>query len=228
MIFEIQYSTLVVGLVPASEGGALHPFLTDALQKTHREITADYPYADFQLIARGGAAQLSNGPRDFVTLDPRLLQIKTDIDPSPAIAQAKTVAVLSRAAKSLEQSDFAQCGIQINARTPTPPSSSSATSFITDELLNAGRQARVLGPDFFACPQFRQASADLEQQLSIEPLLADQRFLFLGLDLQRNGPQHLNQLDGWLAEAFDFLRNRATKLLNTHASHSQSEPRGRR
>jgi hypothetical protein len=221
--FELQYRSLIVGLVPAGNDGGLHPFAPDALHDAYREITGHYPYAEFRLVAGGGAAQLSNGPRDFVTLDPRLLQVRTDIVLTPAMAQAKTIEILRRAIARLNQDDFAQCGIHINAHTPVPSSSPNARSYLTDELMDAGEQARMLGPGFFACLQFRRSTTNIEEQLSVEPLLADDRFLFLNLDVQRAGPHgDLDELDDWLNNAFDLLRDRATRLLEVRMNHRRA------
>jgi hypothetical protein len=214
MRFELQYRSLTVGLVAAGNDGGLQPFAPDALHAAYRDITEHYPYAEFRLLTGGCAAQLSNGPQDFVMLDPRLLQVRTDIVLTPALAQAKTIEILRRATACLDQDDFAQCGVGINAHTPLPPNSPDARSYLTDELSDTSERARALGPGFFACLQFRRSATNVEEQLSVEPLLADDRFLFLKLDVQRTGPHgHLDELDAWLDDAFEFLRDRATKLL---------------
>jgi len=191
MRYELQYRTVTVGLVPTGNREAIRPFATDALHDIYREITADHPYSDFRLVAGGAAAQLHNGPRDLVTLDPRLLQVKTDITLTPAMAQAKALRILRLAAARLNQDSFSQCGIQITAQSPTLASFPSARGFITEELMNAAGQVRALGPGFFGCLQFRRQTSDSEEQLSIEPLQGDDRFMFLMLDLQREGPQQV-------------------------------------
>ena len=81
--------------------------------------------------------------------------------------------------------------------------------------MNAAGQVRALGPGFFGCLQFRRQTSDSEEQLSIEPLQGDDRFMFLMLDLQREGPQQVDELESWLIDAFGFLRTRVADLLST-------------
>ena len=59
-----------------------------------------------------------------------------------------------------------------------------ARSSVTDELMGACDQANLLGPGFFGCLQ----EIGMEEQISIEPLPADDSFVFLTLDIQTERP----------------------------------------
>ncbi len=213
---EPLFSQLVLGLVPLPREVPPAPFATDDLQRLFGELNADANYQQFQFLPGGIGAQMFSAPDDMLVVQPGLLQLRRKIDSTSERVREVVIAILRAAEKRLQLGSYVQCGIKVVAYVP-PPGMEDAKVFVSDQLMREGQTAtQVLGPTFFGGGvKFTSGEQGCVEQLLIEPLLADNKLLFVAYDVQRGGAafQGLDPVAGWIDDAFAFVRGPAMQIL---------------
>ena len=212
---EPLFRTLVVGVVPQPTQAPPLPFDREDLERIFMEVSRTYPYSQFGLLPAEQGAQLLNPPDDRILIQPVLLQVNTPIQSTAALIREKAVAVFRVITDRLKISRFIQLGIKVVAHVPAPPG--GAKEFIADRLLGQGERSKELGPDFFVGGvKFRRIDPEAQQEhiLLIEPLIADDDFIWIDYDVQRAGPfEGLDSVGPAVDDAFTFVREETMTIL---------------
>jgi hypothetical protein len=212
---EPLFRSLIVGLVPQLREVPPPPFKQEDLQRVYLDVSRTYSFGQFSLLPAGGGAQLLNTPEDRLLIQPVLVQAQTPIELTVDAAREKVTTLIGTAASRLQLTEFVQCGIKVVAHVAVP--NRDAKAYAAENLL-AGRSLEAeLGPSFFVGGlKYRglETQPPVEQNLAIEPLLADNEFMYVDYDVQRMfGFGDLGLLTGWIQEAADFVKGPAMTIL---------------
>jgi hypothetical protein len=220
---EPLHKSLIIQLGPQPRQMPPAPLDQSDLQFIFSEVIRTYPYQTFGFTPDARGAIFQNAPDDSVELRPAQLQIQAKLDgPEPLGAESaerKVMAILKSACSRLEMEIFLQCGIQIVALAAVPGESPDAKAFVSETLMRDVEQASVLGPRYFGGGiRFRSLKEDEtgEDSITIEPYLQDNTLVFLDHQKTRvavQGPIGLDQVSGWISDAFEFLSGPTMNLL---------------
>ncbi len=220
---EPRYKSLTVSLVPQPRQLPPPAFDKADLQKVFADIIPTYPYRAFEFIYNDRGIQLNNGPEDTVEIRPALLQVQAKMDDVEVLlysmAAKKALKILKIASERLHIDGFLQCAIQIQAFVDAPDD--DATTFMAGRLLHGAEQADVLGEGYFgAGVRFRRLKEG-EDSLSVEPTVhkhgSKGASLLVNHQIGRaatTGPIGFDQVSTWIDEGFDFVNDRAMRLLS--------------
>jgi len=220
---EPLFRVLIVGIVPQPTEVPPQPFDREDLQKVFFEVSRDYPYSQFGLLSGDQGAQFLNPPHDRVLIQPQLLQVQSPIgsggttDTTAERSREKAVAVLSAAAERLAIRQFLSCGIKVQAEIPAPEG--GARNYVATNLFHQADRVDLLGQGFFGGGiKVWRFDPDTPGQkieiLLVEPLLADDAFIYVDYDVQRNILlTDLNDLGGWIDSALKFVREKTITFL---------------
>jgi hypothetical protein len=210
------FRNLVVGVAPQPRKMPPTPFTKEELQRCFFDVTRSYPYSQFAFLPIDGGAQLLNGPEDRVLIQPGLLQLLTPVELTAELARQKAVDVFSAIAERLQLAAFVQTGIKVVAHVVAPGENPDARMFVSERLMG-GSRADELGASFFGGGvKYRSLASSCEQNLLVEPLIADEenKHLWLDYDMQRReSTDTLDKVGEWIDDAFDFIRGPAMSLL---------------
>ncbi|MEJ7657502.1 MAG: hypothetical protein WKF33_10785 [Thermoleophilaceae bacterium] len=219
---EALFRQLVVGVVPQLVPPAALP--RDALQRAFLDIGEEYPYQQFQVLPGDSGAQLSNSPSDLVIMQPGVFQVQTPVELTPELARTKAQAILNTVSKRLKVENYLTCGIKVVAHVSAPGPVPDAKAFISGQVMRAGELAHELGPNFYGGGvKYRSFSDDLslEENLSLEPWIGDNQFIYVDFDVQRRIPfQGLGDLSAWLDDAFSFVSGPTMRVIDEQAGNS--------
>jgi hypothetical protein len=157
-----------------------------------------------------------NPPEDRVLLQPGLLQVATPIESTAERAREKAASVFVKASKGLSLEQFFQSAIKVVANVAAPED--GARDFIGARLMKGvTNHLAGLGEGFFGGGvKFMRVADDLSRQdfLLIEPLIADDHFIWVNYDVVRHTPfSGVGDVGDWIDEAFDFVRGSAMRIL---------------
>jgi hypothetical protein len=213
MALELLYRTLAVSLAPQARQVPPPPFDTEALQRAYMDVSRAYSYAQFGLLPANEGVQFANGPQDMVLIQPGIVQIITPIDTTER-TQAKTIEVFRIIADRLQIATFFNCGFGIIVHVPAPGPDPDAQVFVAQQLMGGEGKAKVLGENFVdAGIKYRAADAEHEENLLVEPLIVDTKYVWVNYTVQRQGEAELEKVSEWLSDGFEFIRQRAMSLL---------------
>ena len=210
------FRSLVVGVVPAPRPAQAQAFTKEELQRTFFDVTKAYAFSQFAFLPIDGGAQLVNGPDDRILIQPGLIQILTPVELTAERARQKAVDLLRIMSTRLAIDGFQQVGLKVVAHVLAPGSTPDARQFVSHRLMS-GDRADELGPTFFGGGvKYRSISERMEQNLLVEPLIADtdNKHLWIDYDVQRAEPADDTEAVGaWIDEAFDFVRGPVMTIL---------------
>lgn len=217
---EPLFKSAVVGIVPQPTQVPPVPFRAEDLQRLYADVIRDYPFQQFSFLPGGAGAQLLNVPGDAVVIQPGLVQVQTPVELTPERVREKVVTILRRAFERLTIERFLQCGIKVVAHVPAPGANPDAKVFVSERLMRGAEQAEDLGAGFFGGGvKFRRLAQETrtEENLLVEPFIADNAFVFIDYDIGRGATQQpfadVDAVEGWLDEAFNFVRGPTIALL---------------
>ena len=213
----------MVALVPQPRQMPPPPFDKDDLQRVFAEVIQRHSYQSFGFLPTGRGAQFSNDPEDGVELRPALFQVQARMDRADLLtapmAADKVNAIFGIAAERLKVAAFLQCAIQIIASADAPDG--DAKRFVAEKLLHDPEQVSVLGEGYFGGGVRFRNLVDLvpgaEDNLNIEPDVNDNSLLFIDFQMARvavDEPISLDQMSGWVSDAFDFVSDPTMRLLS--------------
>jgi hypothetical protein len=203
---EIIPKALVVGVLAALAPGAAD------LEKVNRiwmQLSRRMGYRQMQMNPAGeGATFLGASPDDALLIQPPLLQFRSPAPMGFATAADDAQVSLKTAAEQLGATQFASLGIRHVAHVPAP--NNDARGFLQHQLLKMNSDevgGLERGGQSWSGLKYWAEAADASStyQLSIEPLIADPKFLFVDLDAQFAGPAELERLQDRAGEAARYV-----------------------
>ena len=210
---EPLFRQLVVGLVPQPTQIPPAPFAREDLQRAFFDVTREHPYQQFAFLPGDSGAEFANSVEDGVAVQPALIQVRTPVDLTPERAREKAIDVVRVLRKRLAIASFLLCGIKVVAHVPAP---GEARTFVAERLMREAERIEELGPHYFAGGLKYRSLEDeglVEGVLLVEPLIQDDKLIFIDYDIQRRTPSDGSQLGEWIDDAFAFVRGPAIQLL---------------
>jgi hypothetical protein len=181
------------------------------------DLSSVHGYAQFAFLPGDAGATLLNSADDRLLIQPSLLQLVMEVESTAERAQLDAWAILECTVERLALKAFLQCGIKVVAHTEAPGPSPDARSFIASHLSSTDERASGLGEGFYSGGmKFRRIRNDTiasDETLQVEPLVADNHFVFIEYDIQRAGQLGIDLIPEWLESAFDFVRTRVRRVL---------------
>lgn len=215
---ELVPKALVVGVFAAVQPSPAPPVNEDKLNRIWAEVAPRQGYRQLQLAPDGSGAQFLGGaPDDGLTIQLPLIQVRSKI-PTTAMNAADEVQVTFKTiAKHLGLAQFFNLGIKHIYHAPIP--TNDARGFALQRLLRKSEEEVGLlqrGGPFWGGVKYGANGPDNSQfVLSVEPWLADDRFLFIDLDAQFPGPVTLDTLKDRAWDAEQYLSGAVRQYLDT-------------
>jgi hypothetical protein len=206
---------LVIGLAPQPRTVPVTPFDREELQRAFFDVNRVRPYSQFTFLPGDSGAQFINGPQDRIVITPSLIQMFGVIDSTAERARQVAVDSLEAVAERLKLERYHQTGIEVEAHVPAPGERPDAAAFVREHLLRGSTHAEELGADFIAGGvKYRRMSAARDENLLIEPLVADNNFIFVDYHIQIiESITGLDAVAEWVNDAFSFVSGPTMSIL---------------
>jgi hypothetical protein len=182
----------VVGVLtpPVGVPGGPKPATPDKLTRIWAAISGTYSYRRFELSPDGTAASIFGAAEeDGVTIQPPLLQVRGNMTLTAMQSADQAMSILKIIAEHLGHDQFFNLGIKYVFHAPVP--SKDARSFVLHQLLGKGEDdvsGLQRGGEIWVGTKYVVNEPETQFTLLVEPLIADNTFLFLDLDAQFPGP----------------------------------------
>ncbi|MDP9224084.1 MAG: hypothetical protein M3P18_09545 [Actinomycetota bacterium] len=192
-----KYSVFGVITPPLGVPGGPKAPTPDVLNRIWSEIGPQYGYRRLELSADGTAAQIVGATdEDGVNIQPPVLQVLGNIRMTAQQSAEQAHAILKVITQHLGLTQFFNLGIKYIFHAPAPGKDGRA--FVLHRLLGkdeVGVNGLQRGADLWTGVKYVVSDAEGNAfTLLVEPLIADNTFLFLDLDAQFPGLMTLDDL----------------------------------
>jgi hypothetical protein len=218
---ELIPRQLVIGLFAAANPTATDVATPDKLNRLWSEVAPEQGYRQYLLSPDGTGAQFTGATADDgLTIQLPLVQVRRGIGMMGA-AQAADDAqmVLKAVARNLGLEQFFNLGIRHVYHASAPDN--DGRGFVLHRLINKTEddfgELRG-GGDLWAGVKYVVTTSSSVSTLMIEPLQADNRSLFIDLDVQHPGPVSLDTIKEKAQESERFLSQTVNAYLDRRAS----------
>jgi hypothetical protein len=199
---------LIVGVFAAVQPGPAAAVTEEKLNRIWGEVAPRQRYRQLQLAGDGSGAQfLGATADDGVTIQLPLIQVRETIKTSAAQAAGEIQTTFRIIAKHLGIAQFFNLGVKHVYHAPIP--TNDARDFVLQRLLRKSEDEVGMldrGEGFWAGLKYGAAAPDGSQfVLTLEPWLADDRYVFLDLDAQFPGAVSIDAIKDRAAEAEEYL-----------------------
>lgn len=186
----------------------------EKLNRIWAEVGPAYGYTQFQTTPDYSAANfLGPTPEMGVVIQPPLLQFRDPITMTAAQSAEKAQTVYKAIAKHLGVTQFFNLGVKHVYHSPAP--GNDAKAFVLGRILgksDADLGDLRMGGTIWGGVKFEAVINSTVYILLIEPLVADNRMIFIDLDVQYPGEVDVGKVVERSREAEEYL----TKAVNTY------------
>lgn len=214
MEFEPKHLTIGFFMVPQAPNVQLR---REDLNRIWTDVNLLYPYTNLQMAPAGdGAVFVGATPDDMLTFQPPLLQFRERIELTPDRTAAKAQEIFKIAARHLGNVAFFNLGIKHIYHSPAP--NQDAIHYVLGRVLSK-EDAELAdlrgGGSLWAGAKFLVSNPDGSVfTLLIEPLQADNRYIYLDLDAQfPGGPVPLDSIKDRCGDADGYITRRVREYL---------------
>jgi hypothetical protein len=212
---ELIPKALVVGVLAAIPPGAAD---TEKVNRIWMQLSRRMGYRQMNQTSEG-ATFAGAGPDDALVIQPPLLQFRSPAAMGFHNAADDAQVCLKTAADQLGAAQLANLGIRHVAHVPAP--NSDARAFVDNQLVKSDAdQIAVLergGSSWSGIKYWAKGADGSTYQLTIEPLVADDKFLFLDLDAQFPGQAELDRVEDRAGEAARYVTENVLPYLESAA-----------
>lgn len=207
---------LVVGLFAATQPGAA-PVTEEKINRIWSEVAPRQAYRQLQMAPDGSGAQfVGKTPSDGATIQLPLIQVRSNIETTAANSADEAQVTIRSIAKHLGLAQFFNLGIKLVYHAPVL--TNDARGFLLNNVLRKGSDELGMlerGGPFWAGVKYGAAAADNSHYtLAIEPWLADDKFLFIDLDVQYPGAITIDDIADRAGEAAEYLSGPVKEYLD--------------
>jgi hypothetical protein len=201
---EFIPKALVVGVFAAVAPGAAS---VDVINRIWMQLSRRMGYR--QLIQGGeGGAQFVTDPENAFLIQPPLLQFRSPVTMGYKNAAEDAEVCLKVAAEHLGAKQFANLGIKHILHVTAP--NNDAKSYVQNQLLSGADEglSALVGPagsGWVGVKYGINPSDNAAMTLVIEPLVADNAFVFVDLDAQHQGEVDLDRVTDRASDVERFL-----------------------
>lgn len=211
------FRSLAVALVPQPRQPQPSAPDRETLQRVYFDVNRVRPYSQFSFLPGDSGAQMTNGPQDRIVVTGQLIQYFGTVDSTAGRAREVAIEVLRAISERMKFGHFVQTGITVIAHVPAPGERPDAREFVKEQLLKGSPSPEELGADFFTGGlKFRRLHEDGTggAELSIEPLLDDNAYLWVNYNVQTAVPvQELDPVASAIDDAFAFVAGPTMSIL---------------
>lgn len=217
---ELLPKALIAGLIvppPNVPGGT--QVTIDRLNHIWAELSATYGYRQMQMAADGSSAHFIGATdADAVVIEPPLLQVRDVINLTPAQSADKVQSVFKVIARHLGVTQFANFAVRHIYHAPAPEN--DARAFVLTRVLGKTEDdlgELQAGASLWAGVKFVVTQNDGAQYtVIIEPLQRDERFIYIDLDAQFQGPSDLDRVATRASDAETYIKQAVNGYLDKH------------
>jgi hypothetical protein len=200
---ELIPKALVVGVFAALPPGAAD---TEKVNRIWMQLSRRMGYRQMNQTSEG-ATFAGAGPDDALVIQPPLLQFRSPVAMGFQNAADDAQVSLRTAAEQLGASQFANLGIRHVAHATVP--GNDARAFVQHSLVKSEpNQLTPLargGSSWSGIKYWAEGADGSTYQLTIEPLVADAKLLFIDLDAQFPGQADLDRIEDRAGEASRYV-----------------------
>ena len=199
---ELIPKVLVVGLFAAAQPG---PLDRDRVNRIWDELSSRHEYRQLSHFCES-VGFIGTSPDDALVIEPPLVQVRSTARLGLKNAADEAAVAVKSVARHLGYKQFFNLGIKYVFHAPAP--NGAAIDYVMHRLL--GRDQSQLsaldrGGGIWAGLKYGMEASDASAYtLVIEPLLADDKFLFIDLDAQFPGPADPAEIQERAREAEDY------------------------
>jgi hypothetical protein len=213
---EMLPKALIAGVLAPTVGmSGGHELNAERISRIWTEIGPKYGYRALEQTPDGSAARLKGiSDEDSVVIQPPILQVREVIQLTTDLSAEKAQDILKVIARLLGVSEFFNMGIRLIYHAPVP--SSDGRDFVLHRVIRKNESelgALQTGGPFWAGVKYVSNFGSGQYTLLIEPLLRDEKFLFLDLDMQLEGPANLDSLKLKAQEAETYMTQAVNEYL---------------
>ena len=215
---EFVPKALIVGVFAAVQPSPAAPVTAEKINRIWAEVAPRQGYRQLQLAPDGSGAQFVGGhPDDGLTIQLPLIQVRANIEMTAEKAADEVQTTFKTIAKHLGLGQFFNLGIKHVYHAPIP--TNDARGHVLRRVL--GKNEDEVGPlqrggQFWGGVKYGAGAPDNSQfVLTIEPWLADDRFIFIDLDAQFPGVTTLDTLKDRARDAEQYLTGAVREYLDS-------------
>lgn len=215
---EFIPKVLVVGVFAAVQPSPAAPINEEKINRIWAEVAPRQGYRQLQLSPDGAGAQFLGADAEMgMTIQLPLIQVRTKIETTAAKAAEEVHDTFKTVAKHLGLAQFFNLGIKHVYHAPIP--TNDARGHVLRQIL--GKSEEDLGElqrggRFWGGVKYGAAGPDNSQFVTtVEPWLADDRYLFIDLDAQFPGVTTLEGLKDRAREAEQYLTGAVREYLDS-------------
>jgi hypothetical protein len=220
-LYQPEFQHLIIAMTPLMRRFPPDPYSPEVLQRLYFDVNREYRYQQFGFLPSDMGADMSNAAGDdSLTVQAQSIQMRSPVDLTVERAREKAFSILKIVFTRLEIETMPQCVIKVVAHVRAPGETPDAKGFVAERLMKGYESNGPLGPGFFGGGvKFRSISDDASQEenLSIEPLVRDNRYVYVDYDIARTATHSpgwkIEDLSGWIDDAFSFVSQQAMELL---------------
>ena len=187
----------------------------EKLNRIWSEVQPSYGYRQFQALPDNSGAVFAGTQADEgVTIQPPLLQVRDPIRMTPEQSADRAESVLKIVARHLGIAQFFNLGIRHVFHGTAPEN--DAVSFVKRKVHTSEDDlgALEIGGSLWTGVKYVAATPEVQYTLVIEPLVADNQFVFLDLDAAFPGPTSLDAITARARDAERYLRQAVNSYLD--------------
>jgi hypothetical protein len=214
---ELLPKYLVVGMITPPPGvpGGYEP-TPDALTRIWSEVGPRHGYRRFELSPDGAAVQIF-GARDDdgISVQPPLIQVRGNIQMTAQTEADRAQAIIKVVAEQLGIRQFFNLGIRHLYHAPAP--GRDARAFVMNKLLSRTDEdvaALRRGGSLWSGVKYVVSEPEAQYTLLVEPLVADNTYVFLDLDAQFPGEARVEDIRERASDAERYLTQTVSSYLD--------------
>jgi hypothetical protein len=212
---EFIPKVLIVGVLAATRPEAAS---TEVVNKIWMQLSRRMGYRQLIQGGEGGAQFVTSGDDAFI-IQPPLLQFRSSAPMGFAKAAEDAQACLKVAGEQLGATQFANLGIKHVVWATAP--NSDARAYIQHQLLPSAQEPLSIlergGPGWVGVKYGLTAADGATYTLVIEPLVRDNKYVFVDLDSQEEGQAELDRITDRAGDAHRYMMDTVRPYLEQTA-----------
>ena len=217
-LVEMIPQLLIVGVIAPTigiDGGTV--VTTEKLNRVWSDVAPRHGYRTLEQAPDGSAAKMRGVSNDDALLiQPPLIQVRDTMIRGAERAAAEAEEILKAVSHHLGAREFFNLGVRHVYHAPAP--NRDAISFVLANLLGKTGdefQDLQIGDSFWVGFKSVSNFNNSTYTLIIDPLVADNDYLYIDLDIQIMEPTNLENIQAKAGDAVNYLQNKVVRHLDS-------------
>jgi hypothetical protein len=214
---QLMPQALVVGLFTPTGLPGTDPVTVEKISRIWSELAPMHGYTQLQIAADGSAATFG-GPSvdDGITIAPPLIQVRDSIRLTTDQSGDRAQQAIKTIARHLGARQFDRLGVKVVYHAAT--ANNDAVGLVMHRILQKSDEDLASlkeGGSIWAGVKYVVTNGGVQFTLLIEPLLKDQRLLYLDLDAQFGGAVDLDRIREKANDADRYVTQTLNRYLDS-------------